>query len=157
MAVFQPKQFFKSNKVAIAIGVAVVALIIAVGLLLLSGRLSSSHGGVVMVVDYRGGLCAQGVECSRSHKLYEDGTFEGHYRVDGSEMDKLSQVLRDTDFSKYAAASDPMCPSFGDGQDISLQFPGRYSDKFFTLCMLDIKSNDSSINYIYDLIDSHKK
>jgi hypothetical protein len=114
---------------------------------------------VVMVVKYVGGLCPSYDSkggCSTEYKLYDDGNFEGHYKVSSDEINRLKATIEGSDLTTYKTKSNPKCQSFVDGQDEVLSFPQKYPDQTFTTCMLEIPSNDSLISLVHSLIQSHE-
>lgn len=115
-----------------------------------------SESDILMVVRYQGGLCADNKICSEEYKLYGDGSFDEHTDLSSSELKKLKQLINKTDFLKYEKETNPNCQSFVDGSDEILEFPSKYPDKSFTLCTLQIPSDDETINYINALIEKHK-
>ena len=148
----------KSKKLIFVLaGVISIALIVATTWFVTSGGfVSTLNKGTVMVVGYQGGLCPEG-ECSVEYKLYENGVFEGHKKVSVDEVAKLKQVLNQTDFLQYSLDENAFCQSYADGQDLVLKFPGRYEDKSFRPCSLDIPSDDTSIQYIKGFISRYSK
>ena len=116
-----------------------------------------SDTDVLMIVRYEGGLCAENKICSEKYNLYGDGSFDEHTKLTSSELKKLKQLINKTDFLKYEKETDPDCQSFVDGSDEILEFPSKYPNKSFTLCTLQIPSDDKAINYINELIEKHTK
>ncbi len=116
-----------------------------------------SDSDVLMIVRYQGGLCAENKICSEEYKLYGDGSFEEHTKLTSTELKKLKQLINKTDFLKYEKETNPDCQSFVDGSDEILEFPSKYPDKSFTLCTLQIPSDDKTFDYINDLIQEHSK
>lgn len=107
-----------------------------------------------MTVTSSGGMCAKECEHS-SHNLYDDGRFEGHTKLNSSEVAELKNIIETTDFLKYGANPRPDCQSFVDGFDQVLLFPQKYGDKSFTPCMLDIQEDDPAFSYISKLLKNH--
>lgn len=148
----------KPNKgIIIAVCLISIGLIAVVVWLFASDRLASvANGGVVMVVRYEGGLCPDD-PCASEDKLYENGFFDGHERVSSQELSELKQVLNQTDFLQYSFDKNAFCQSYADGQDLVVEFPGRYDNKSFRPCSLDIPNGDTSIQYVKDFIANHSK
>lgn len=124
---------------------------------LVDSDINISESDVLMIVRYEGGLCAENKICSEEYKMYGDGSFDEHTDLSSSELKKLKQLINKTDFLKYEKETDPDCQSFVDGSDEILEFPSKYPDKSFTLCTLQIPSDDETFDYINDLIHEHSK
>jgi hypothetical protein len=118
--------------------------------------ISTSNSTPLMIVKYSGGLCANGNVCSNQYNLYTSGVFQGHTKLATKEVSQLTQVINETDFLQYPSNSHPNCPSASDGSDESLVFPQKYPNKTFTICELQIPTNDSAITFINNLIDLHQ-
>lgn len=118
---------------------------------------SASSTEVLMVVKYIGGLCPNNQVCSQEYKLYADGIFDEHTKLSSSEVSQLKTVINETDFLQYKQNPNPACASAYDGADEVLVFPQKYTDKSFTICALEIPSNDTAISFINDLIEAHKQ
>jgi hypothetical protein len=134
----------------------IVALIILIGGVYL-WQTGKPSGAVMMKVIYRGGLCSTGNICESSHRLYENGVFEGHTKLNRTELNKLKATITNTDFLGYGVNPRPNCQSAVDGSDEVLEFPQKYPGQSFTLCLLNIPANDSAVSYINKLIDDHYK
>lgn len=111
----------------------------------------------LMTVSYAGGLCSNNEVCSSEYKLYEDGTFQNHTKLNSKEATQLKETISNTDFLKYQKNPKPNCPSYSDGSDEILSFPQKYPDKSFKLCELQIPSDDPAITFINNLIQNHAK
>ncbi len=144
----------------------VVGLVVLVGYLVLTGSKedpgskplanAGQSKNVLMTVEYSGGLCNNGA-CFSKYSLYSDGAFEDHKTLSANDTAKLSKLISDTDFSKYSPADEPDCPSAYDGSDLGLRFPGKYGDKLFKPCELNVPSNDPTFDTITGLISNHLK
>ena len=108
----------------------------------------------LMTVTSSGGLCASACNYP-TYNLYENGKFEGYKRLSGSEVSKLKDIIKDTDFTRYGPNPHPKCESFYDGSDQVLLFPRKYGGKTFTTCMMDIPDHDPAFGYIDRLLESH--
>lgn len=111
----------------------------------------------LMTVSYVGGLCANNKVCSSEYRLYEDGSFQQHKKLNTTEITQLKEAISKTNFLSYQKSPNPNCPSYSDGSDEILAFPQKYPSKSFKLCELQIPTNDTSISYINNLLKSHQQ
>ena len=153
-----------ANKKLVAV-IAASIVFISVGLLvmytLLNKSISSQPTGagadVVMIVEYSGGLCADGNTCSSTSNLYSDGAFDNHTPLSATEVTELKRLIEQTDFQAYLPNPSAQCASASDGQDLSLRFPSKYGDERFTPCKLTVPTDNTAIFNITDLIYRHQK
>ncbi len=142
------------------LAVLAVALAASSGLWLLVSGLTTSgsgprHNDVLLTLTSRGGMCANGpCEPATSH-IYADGRYEGKQRLSTTELATLRTAIDDTDFTAYAETSNPRCESFVDGTDLVLTVPGKYGNRAFIPCTLDIPAGDKGIRSIVRLLDAH--
>jgi prepilin-type N-terminal cleavage/methylation domain-containing protein len=138
----------------------IIGVIVSVGWYAYS-RSNTANGPVstepLMIVRYAGGLCSDGKVCSSEYKLYEDGSFQGHTKLESQEVTQLKEIISNTDFLEYKNNPKPNCASAYDGTDEFLTFPQKYPDKSFMLCGLQIPHDDPAINFINGLIQNHRE
>jgi hypothetical protein len=105
---------------------------------------------VIMTISYSGGLCADGICKSPTYYIYEDGTYTDHEKLSKPEINKLEQLIKQTNPNNYKPITPGpgnLCPSAYDGSDTTISFPQK-SPKKFTTCEWDFPEKEEIMSII---------
>lgn len=137
----KPKKSFLVNFSAFAVFAVVVAVL---GTYLWSTEAvtfnSRGHETVqgsddpLLVIAYRGGLCADGV-CSQEKTIYQNGEVSTGARLTDTELKQLNTLIEQWDPSQLVIDGNAFCQSYVDGMDTSIRLPtSPRSDEEYTFC-----------------------
>lgn len=140
------------------------AVVVAVIWLMVPGKEGKPVDSVVAVVSFSGGLCfnpvtEEGELCYSEFLFYESGVVQDEEgslvgTLDKGDVERLVGLVEGSDLeSSFVPVEQPHCPSYADGSDMGVSFPGKYGDKVWVLCEFEQVGDEELIVFLSEVLD----